>query len=326
MKDVRLPGSDQTTSAIGFGCASLFGGWETRRSLRLVDLAFEHGYRHFDVAPAYGFGMAEEVLGKALQGRRDEVTLASKAGLDKPRHGLMLLAARRILRPLKRLPVGRDLGRGAYAAAMPKACFDIESVEGSLHRSLRALKTDRLDLFLLHELRCEQISDELLAALSRFRRDGKVLSLGTATSLEQTQLIRARFGSVFDVWQHSFELFAERPAFPPMTITHGSLHHAFARLQRVFAERQDVARMVSDSIDLDLHDARCLSLVLIGCCRAANKDGLTLLGSRQGHRISENAAVLHDAKWTDAGAKLNLLLSSPDGLTIRDMAGEACRE
>jgi aryl-alcohol dehydrogenase-like predicted oxidoreductase len=51
----------------------------------MLERAFALGITHFDVARAYGFGRAEGILGKFLRGRRDQVTVATKLGLQPPR-------------------------------------------------------------------------------------------------------------------------------------------------------------------------------------------------------------------------------------------------
>ena len=66
---------------LGFGCGRLKGGHEKANALRLVHAALDMGLRHFDTAPPYGLGMSEAVLGEALKGRQEDVTVVTKAGL-----------------------------------------------------------------------------------------------------------------------------------------------------------------------------------------------------------------------------------------------------
>ena len=70
-------------SVIGFGASPLgneFGPADFDEGLRAVHLAIDHGINLFDVSPFYGLTLAEERLGKALEGRRDKVILATKCG------------------------------------------------------------------------------------------------------------------------------------------------------------------------------------------------------------------------------------------------------
>ena len=73
-------------STVGFGCWGISGGdvWNgttDAESIRTVQTAVDLGINLFDVAPVYGLGHAEEILGQALKGRRHEVIIASKCGL-----------------------------------------------------------------------------------------------------------------------------------------------------------------------------------------------------------------------------------------------------
>src|SRR5579864_5456646 len=82
MKQIVLPGSDIKTTPLAFGCASLFRTTSSAARQRLLHSAFEAGIRHFDVAPFYGLGAAEAELGKFVRGRRGDLVLATKFGLE----------------------------------------------------------------------------------------------------------------------------------------------------------------------------------------------------------------------------------------------------
>ena len=72
-------------SAIGVGCWGFGGDWDTSDEQRAIDIihaAIDLGVNLFDVAPVYGWGVSETILGKALKdGKREKVLIASKAGL-----------------------------------------------------------------------------------------------------------------------------------------------------------------------------------------------------------------------------------------------------
>ncbi len=81
MEMIRLPVTGRQTTQLGLGCGSVMGvlGWAD--STRLLETAFHAGIRHFDVAPAYGYGEAERCLGAFLARHPGEVTVTTKFGI-----------------------------------------------------------------------------------------------------------------------------------------------------------------------------------------------------------------------------------------------------
>src|SRR5512147_3086322 len=71
-------------SRLGFGGVRLTTLPSEADALRILEHAFSRGITHFDVAPIYGFGRAESILGKFLRGKRHLVTIATKAGTAPP--------------------------------------------------------------------------------------------------------------------------------------------------------------------------------------------------------------------------------------------------
>jgi len=83
--------SDLRASAVAFGAWAL-GGWrwggaDERTSIDALKAGLDAGINFIDTAPAYGFGVGEEIVGKAIAGRRDQVVIATKCGLiwDEPK-------------------------------------------------------------------------------------------------------------------------------------------------------------------------------------------------------------------------------------------------
>ncbi|MDR3497162.1 MAG: aldo/keto reductase [Ancalomicrobiaceae bacterium] len=142
-------------SVIGFGCWALGekSGWrdsDDAESIATVHKALECGVTFFDTAPVYGFNGSETLLGKALKGHRDSVTLASKCG--------MLWDENRTIR--------RDL---SYAA-----------VRGDVEGSLRRLQTDHLDLLQLHWPDHAVPLEETARALHELLAEGKIRAVGVS--------------------------------------------------------------------------------------------------------------------------------------------------
>lgn len=137
-------------SEIGFGCMSLGAGDED--SERILLSALDHGINLFDTADIYASGENERLLGKAFQGRRQQVLIASKVG---------------------NVPVGND-GKLAWD---PSKKHILSSVEGSLRR----LQTDYLDLYQLHGGTIDDRIDETIEAFELLRSQGKILHYGISS-------------------------------------------------------------------------------------------------------------------------------------------------
>lgn len=148
----RLGGSGLVVSVVGIGCNNFGRKLDAEGTREVVDAAFDAGITLFDTADIYGtpHGASEQCLGAALKGRRDEVVLATKFGMNM--EGLN----------------GNDFGaRGSRR-------YIVRAVEASLRR----LETDYIDLYQIHEPDPGTPIDETLAALDDLVRSGKVRYLG----------------------------------------------------------------------------------------------------------------------------------------------------
>ena len=86
----KLGNSDLAVSAIGLGCMSMSGTYgksDDAESIAVIHRALDLGVNLLDTADMYGWGHNEELLGRALQGRRDRVVLATKFGKSRRRGG-----------------------------------------------------------------------------------------------------------------------------------------------------------------------------------------------------------------------------------------------
>ncbi|MEV4637942.1 aldo/keto reductase [Actinoplanes sp. NPDC049548] len=150
----RLGTSGLVVSVVGIGCNNFGRKLDLDGTRAVVDAAFDAGITLFDTADIYGtpHGSSEECLGAALKGRRDEIVLATKFGMDM--EGLN----------------GNDFGaRGSRR-------YIVRAAEASLRR----LGTDYIDLYQLHQPDEATPIDETLAALDDLVRSGKVRYLGNS--------------------------------------------------------------------------------------------------------------------------------------------------
>ncbi|SCF16137.1 aldo/keto reductase [Micromonospora mirobrigensis] len=150
----RLGDSGLVVSVVGIGCNNFGRKLDLDGTRAVVDAALDAGITLFDTADIYGEpqGGSEELLGQALKGRRDDVVLATKFGMDM--HGL----------------------NGPDFNARGSRRYITRAVEASLRR----LGTDHIDLYQMHEPDPETPIEETLAALDDLVRAGKVRYLGNS--------------------------------------------------------------------------------------------------------------------------------------------------
>ncbi len=140
-----------SVSAVGLGCMSLsgiYGAAEDAQSEALIQHAIDSGINHIDTADMYGWGHNEEVVGRAIKGRRDKVVLASKFGQVRGENGANTVN-----------------GRPEYVRA---AC----------DASLKRLGVDVIDLYYQHRVDPDVPVEETVGAMSRLIEQGKVRYLG----------------------------------------------------------------------------------------------------------------------------------------------------
>lgn len=169
--------------AIGLGCASMGSRKSVAESLAALERAYDAGIRWFDVAPSYGDGAAEEVLGRFASVGRPDITIATKVGILPGRVSL----PKRIAKPVVRLALSLAPGlRNAVKRQRPaaeKQPITPELIAASIDASLRRLRTERLDLVLLHDATPEEAArDDIVRALERVLSGGKAARVGIASS------------------------------------------------------------------------------------------------------------------------------------------------
>ena len=160
MRNRTFGKTDLAASEIAFGTWALGSDWwgETDDPDRLIGRALELGITFFDTGDAYGQGLNEEIVGRALRGvDRDRVQIATKFGYE------------------------IDSERREHAEGERPQNWSPAHARAALEGSLRRLGTDHVDLYQLHNPRMEAIeADDLFAELEALRDEGKLRHYGMA--------------------------------------------------------------------------------------------------------------------------------------------------
>lgn len=184
------------SSRLGFGCGGVMGRVGRAQSLHAIAAALDGGITHFDVARLYGYGEAEALVGEVLGGRRDKVVIASKFGLSAPRAAGALKALKPIAQKLvAAVPGARGVLRSLVGgAAQPADRFSVAAAREALDQSLKALRTDYLDIWFLHDCAAGDLTDELKDFLDAQVAAGKIRAYGVASDIGTVMTVRAKYG------------------------------------------------------------------------------------------------------------------------------------
>lgn len=286
-------------SAVGLGTWAIggwmWGGTDEASSIAAIQASLDEGISLIDTAPAYGQGLSEEIVGKAIKGRRDEVVLATKCGLvwhtQKGNHFFDYDSG----------PVHRYLGK--------------DSIMYEVEQSLKRLGTDHIDLYITHWQDPTTPVEETVEALVALKEQGKIRAIG-ASNLSPEDLRAYVATGALDVIQEEYSMVHRdiEKTLLPIAAQHGISTLSYSSLalgllsgrmgpDRTFsgddqrkdnprfsmANREKIARLM-DAIDpvADRHGASRAQVVISWTLR---QPGITfaLCGARNPDQARENA-------------------------------------
>lgn len=163
MERIEINGITVSIIALGTWAIGgwMWGGSDDAKAIATIRSALDRGVTLIDTAPVYGFGRSEELVGRALKGRRDEAIIATKCGLE-------------------------------WSTGSPRRDGRKERIEEELEDSLRRLETDRIDLYQVHWPDPLTPMEETARALERAYRAGKIRAIGVSNfSPEQMDAFRS---------------------------------------------------------------------------------------------------------------------------------------
>jgi aryl-alcohol dehydrogenase-like predicted oxidoreductase len=303
---IVVPGTDVRLPSYGYGCAALMARTTRAESVRLLEAAFDAGVTHFDVARSYGYGEAESAVGDLLARHRDAVTVTTKLGIAPPRRTAGLRAARTVAR---RLAAGsarlRPLLRAGASRMVSSGRFSVEEARASVERSLRELRTDAVDVLLLHDCEPGELHDDLLEFLHGLVQAGDVRAFGVATGRDAAREIVADRPAFAPLVQVPDPLLGPPPVgLGPAVVTHSVLAQGHGRV------RESLGR-ASIAVDVDVSDPAQLGRLLLALALRRNGNGTVLWSSRDVAHIRANAGLLHSPLPAEALDPLERVLATP---------------
>lgn len=215
MRHAPLGQSGIRASVIGLGTwpigGWLWGGTDESESIRAIHAALDAGVNLIDTAPVYGLGLAEELVGKALRGRRGQAVVATKCGLA------WHTALGRLDFEAYGRRVHRYLGR--------------DSIRYELEQSLRRLETDRIDLYQTHWPDPTTPVAETMQTLLDLKKEGKIRAIGVSNTTAENIERHRRLGPV-DSDQEKYSMLdrAAEPELLPYDQSHGVAFLAYSPL------------------------------------------------------------------------------------------------
>jgi D-threo-aldose 1-dehydrogenase len=303
LRDILPPG----LPVLGFGTGTLLNNRRSRaRALRLLETARDSGITWFDTARMYGAGRVEQVLGELISRGRDQIIVATKAGILPQSRALPMRAMGLAARLLRRAAPPLRNWVTVPAAAQPRfGAFELNEFRTSVETSLRALKTDHIDILLLHECFPADVENPgLLEFLHRLKQEGKIRAFGLGTGVDQTRDILAAHPELSEVvqvpnsiWDMNIRLLPSGVGLP---VTHSLLTSRFHALRERLVENPSEARVWKAATGVDPRDVSSMVQLMLTHALRANPRGVSLFFSTDTGHIAENARAVRERRFDTA--------------------------
>jgi aryl-alcohol dehydrogenase-like predicted oxidoreductase len=316
MQTIPLADTGRQTTRLGFGCGNLMGAMNRRDSLRLLESAYDAGIRHFDVAPIYGYGEAEGCLGEFLQHHRGQITVTTKYGIAPPKKSAIIKLGRSIAGPiLKQIPsLKHPLAKAAKAAThtSERPTFTATQAKASLDRSLLALRTGYIDLWLLHEVTSSDLEDDsLLELLEAEKKKGTIGAFGIGSSADKIPTLLAERPAYCRILQYEWSILdAPIQSTQPFRIHHRALTNNFSALHTALVKNKPLCQSWSQAINTDLSHPEALARLMLKASLVMNPSSIILFSSKNPKHIQSNVELAADPILELPARQLHTLVQS----------------
>jgi aryl-alcohol dehydrogenase-like predicted oxidoreductase len=308
MRYVPLPNGGPEVSVLGLGCAAMMGSASRRDSLAALAAAEDAGINFFDTARSYGYGASEGLLGEFFAGRRDKVVLCTKFGILPAPHSWKQRIKPLARTALKLFPGLRKTAR-AHAGSLSTANnFSVAVLRASLETSLRELRTDYVDILLMHAAPIGVLAQQdLLDELARFVAEGKVRLAGISAEPEVIAATFAQRPPILETAQFACNLsnFAFlntlQTTQPKMFLV---ANHPFGGPLGVAETRRRIATLHTDPTlpadlraKLDPADPQLLPDLILNAILSAGIDAI-IPAMLQPHHLASNCRAITHSRFT----------------------------
>lgn len=317
----KLGSSDLEMTPIGLGCMSfsgVYGPSDDDAAIELIHYAIDQGIDTLDSSDMYGWGHNEELLGRALQGRRDKILLISKFG-----------------------QVKNPDGGGNLVDGRP------EYVMSSCEASLKRLKTDVIDLYYQHRIDPKVPIEETIGAMARLVEQGKVRAIGICEGNPDT-IRRAHATSPLAAIQSEYSLLYREQGDEARNVTRelGISYMAYAPLGRGILTNQYLGMdtlpeddpharhprysgenfahnmALSSNVATIAEEKGCTPAQLcIAWLLAQGDDLVTIPGTKRQARLDENMAALDVSLSADDASRISTTVPVGSAAGTRYPAG-----
>jgi aryl-alcohol dehydrogenase-like predicted oxidoreductase len=322
MRRVEFAPLARSVSAIGFGSASLGSRVDGKRGTAALARAYDAGVTWFDVAPSYGDGDAEVLLGKFLAGKRLHVAVCTKVGVVPGRVSLSMRIAKPVVRWALDLQPEMRKVLANFRPPAQRVRLTGSFIESSTVESLRRLQTDYVDVLALHEPTIEDVQrDDVLRVLDDVVGKGYARAISLAGDLV-VALAAVAMSERFRIIQFANNLFTPNVALAKRQlptnrafsfITHSVYgHNGSLDALTAMIEKDAGKRGLIDSAGYRDAPRMAAAAFLLDFALASNSDGVVLLSMYQSQHFRFNLSRLTTSPPAEVVLDLASRLVSPN--------------